>query len=231
MQPFAHGQNPGEKHRDAEQSSTPLKNIKRGKKMFAKVKDVMNSGEGIEKINKQIAEQKKEMGELRKEVEEMRKEINESLKTIKEFVKLQKEIKENNEECNNQLEKSSKELQHTVDDFKVMKSRLQNKVFEEVGKEFKIRINEEIEKIRKDMNDFALAKENVQRVLGEVTKLNVKIEEFNSVAQKIKREDFELTKFANRIFAEDKNKLELMKRIDTLEKVIAKQRRSGNNRY
>ena len=196
--------------------------------MIGKVKDLMRSGEGIEQINKQIAEQKREMQELKDTISDMKKEIRSSIKEMTKLAELNLKIKENNEECAYELSKDSKELRSAVDDFKVMKSRMQNKVFDEISRSFKSKLDDEIEKIRRDMNDFALAKENVERVLGEVSKLSMKIEEFNAVAQNIKQEDFELSKFANKIFAEDKNKLELMKRIDNLEKLIAKQRRNKN---
>lgn len=54
---------------------------------------------------------------------------------------------------------------------------------------------------------------NVEKLQQEITK-------------DIKKEDFELTKFINKVNEENREKLELMKKIDTLERLIGRMRRS-----
>ena len=50
---------------------------------------------------------------------------------------------------------------------------------------------------------------------------------FTEISRNIKQGDFELTKYANKLLEADKEKLELMRKIDTLERLISKMRRGG----
>jgi hypothetical protein len=46
----------------------------------------------------------------------------------------------------------------------------------------------------------------------------------------IKKEDFELTKFANKIFETDREKLDLMKKIDSMERLVGERRQAATRK-
>ena len=61
-----------------------------------------------------------------------------------------------------------------------------------------------------------------------MSRLNLATEEINKfieISRSIKEEDFELTKFARHLMDMDREKLELMRKIDTLERLVSKIRR------
>jgi len=60
---------------------------------------------------------------------------------------------------------------------------------------------------------------------NKVNNLSSEIEKFTDISKNIRKEDFELTKFARQVLETDREKLELMRRIDTLERLISKTRR------
>jgi len=63
-------------------------------------------------------------------------------------------------------------------------------------------------------------------MVAQIKNISTEINKFSDISKNIKKEDYELTKFANQLLDLDKEKLELMRKIDTLERLIAKQRRS-----
>ena len=51
------------------------------------------------------------------------------------------------------------------------------------------------------------------------------IGKFVEISKNIRKEDFELTKFARHLLEMDREKLELMRKIDTMERLVSKIRR------
>jgi len=194
------------------------------------LKDILKTKEGLDKINSSIQEQTKIIKENKKELEVLQKQNSESISSLKEFSKQQNTLLAKSEELISHIHNAAHEMQKELDDLKVMKSRMQNKIMDEVTTSFKKEIGSYVEDLRKEIDSYRSAKKVMDESLKEIQNVKGEFEKFNSVASQIKAGDFELTKFANKVFAEDRNKLELLKRIDTLEKVIANQRRNSQRR-
>jgi len=64
-------------------------------------------------------------------------------------------------------------------------------------------------------------------VARRTSEISVLLNNIAEIGRRIKKEDFELSRYANEIWRADKEKLELMRKIDTLERLIAQIRRSG----
>ncbi len=60
--------------------------------------------------------------------------------------------------------------------------------------------------------------------------LHTELDKLQVVAASIKQQDFEMTKFAHQLLQMDQHKLELMRKIETLERLVAMERRRGTSR-
>ena len=188
--------------------------------MIGRIKELVNIKEDIKAVSKDFDELKKEVSSFKEEINKLKESLNDSNSAQKEFLKnLEKDMHIINE--------SKESFKKEVYDFKLLKSQLQNKLLqkfeEELGKELKVNI----EKLKEDYGGYSELKKKVDELKPKIDELGKTISRLSDVSKSLKKEDFELTKFANQILAVDREKLELMKKIDTLERLISKMRRSA----
>ena len=81
------------------------------------------------------------------------------------------------------------------------------------------------EALKKDAEDYNELRKKVAEILSRLNLTSEEINKFIEIGKSIKKEDFELTKFARNLMEMDREKLELMRKIDTLERLVSKIRR------
>ena len=82
------------------------------------------------------------------------------------------------------------------------------------------------ERLKTDASQYNELKKDVLNISNTTQKLTDEINKFLTISQEIKKGDFELSKFANNLLVMDKEKLDLMRKIDTLERLVSKIRRN-----
>jgi len=190
--------------------------------MIQKIKDLMKIKEQIDEINKHIEENSKVTSNLRIELEDLKKGLKETKESEQEFLK---NFKDNLFVIKNLREDLGKE----VYEFKLLKSQLQRKILEKFEEELQKDLEVNREALRKDAENYNELRKKAAEILSRLALTSEEISKFVEISRNIKKEDFELTKFAGHLIEMDKEKLELMKKIDTLERLVSKIRRSGIN--
>ena len=174
--------------------------------------------EQLDRITESMNEQSKSFISLNEDVRKLSAEMN-NVKT--DVAQIQKDFlgdfSKNLAVTKELVDEFSKELNN----FKVERSQLTKKLMEKGNDE----LNEHFDKLKTDIGTYNELKGNVLQVSERINSLGSEIDKFNKIAAKIKEADYDLTKFAKQIFEADHEKLELMKKIDTLERLIARQRR------
>jgi chromosome segregation ATPase len=188
--------------------------------MISKIRELVHIKEDIKELSNDFSDLKKDVNSFKADIESLKKSVNDSNAKHEDFLKkFEKNLDVINE--------SKEELKKEAYDFKLLKSQLQNKILhkfeEELGKELKVNMD----KLKEDYDGYAELKSKVDGLKPKMDELNKEISALSEVSKSIKKEDFELTKFSNQIFKADSEKLELMKKIDTLERLIAKMRRNS----
>lgn len=186
--------------------------------MLQKIRDLMKTKEEIDLINKNIEENSKITSELKNELETLRIELLENKKLQDEFLK---NFKENLFVIKNLREDFGKELV----EFKLLKGQLQRKILEKFEEELQKDLEVNREALKKDSQDYNELRKKVSEILSKLNLTTEEINKFTEISKSIKKEDFELTKFARNLMEMDREKLELMRKIDTLERLISKIRR------
>ena len=190
--------------------------------MIQKIKDLMAVKEHIDVIKNNLNYATNSMNDLKTQIESLKQQMNENMDSINDK---NNEFFKNFDENLNVIKNLRQDFEKELFDFKLLKSQMQKKIIEkfeeELGKELQI----QSEKLRIDADSYNELKENLTHITEIVNGLGEEISKFVTISRNIKKEDFELTKFANQLTQMDKEKLELMHKIDTLERLVSKIRR------
>ena len=179
----------------------------------------MNVKDDLNLINRNVEENNKIISELKSELTELKKELNETQKTQQDFLK---NFKDNMFVIKNLREDFGKELY----EFKLLKGQLQRKILDKFEEELREDLKVNRESLKKDAEDYNELRKKVSEILSRLNLTSEEINKFVEISKSIKKEDFELTKFARHLIDMDREKLELMRKIDTLERLVSKIRRN-----
>lgn len=194
--------------------------------MIAKIKDIMKTKENIDEINSELKDSKKEISSLRTDISTLKDDMSSIKKNIVDLNKKQSEVIDLFEKNIGLVQESRKDFEKEIIDFKTMKGRVLKDLTTDMMISFKKELQEYTEKIKKEVNDYETITKKMIATCSLTDNVNSNLNKLAEIVKSLKKEDFELTKFANKILSEDKNKLELMKKIDNLEHLISKMRRT-----
>ena len=186
--------------------------------MIQKFRDLMKTKEDLDLINKNVEENNKIISELKTELITLKNELNETKSTQQDFLK---NFKENLTVIKNLREDFGKELY----EFKLLKGQLQRKILEKFEEELQKDLEVNRESLKRDANEYNELRNKVSEILSRLNLTSDEITKFIDISKNIKKEDFEMTKFARQVVDMDREKLELMRKIDTLERLVSKIRR------
>lgn len=178
----------------------------------------MQIKELIDTINQKVDSHSNDVDSLKQQLTELTKHLNDVKSNQTEFLT-------NFKDNLNIIEESKESLRKEVYDFKLLKAQTQKNILEKFEEELCKELKVNSEKLKNDLNEYNKLKEQTATTLEQIKSLSTEINKFTELSKNIKKEDFELTRYANKLQEQDKEKLELMKRIDTLEHLIAKMRR------
>lgn len=189
-------------------------------KGLIKIKEEINDiKERTDYHSSTVKELTKGMQSFKEEFSTVKEEMNELKKSQKE---LMEEMKANLGIFNNLRQDLGKEIY----DFKMLKSKLQQKVLDKFEEELKKELKVNVETLRNEMQDYEQVKGSVKEMLKKVELTKQEMDKWMDISTEIKKADFELHKFAQQLAQADSEKLHLMKKIDTLERLVSKMRRS-----
>src|SRR3989338_6824903 len=154
----------------------------------------------------------KEMGAIHAELATLRQSQQELLKELKSSLGMFSQIKE--------------DMSREVYDFKLLKAQLQKKLLDKFEEELKQELKVNVSLLRKDLSDYEEMKTSVKELLKKTELTKQEMGKWMDISKSVKQSDFELSKFAHQLKHADSEKLELMRKIDTLERLISKMRRS-----
>jgi chromosome segregation ATPase len=153
----------------------------------------------------------KEMGAIHAELTTLRQTQQEMLKELEANLGKFSQIKE--------------DMSKEVYDFKLLKSQLQKRLLDKFEEELKQELKVNVASLRKDLSDYEDMKASMKELLKRTEMTKQEMGKWMEISKSIKQSDFELGKFANQLRHADAEKLELMRKIDTLERLVSKMRR------
>jgi len=135
---------------------------------------------------------------------------------------------EEKQEASNKIEKevtkiseTNEVLERAIRSFKDLQHRIQLHSFEKINEG----IQRSVETLKKDTEKYSDAKLELQEVIERMNDLKNEIIKFTTISRKISETDYDLTKFTNKVNEQDKEKLRLMKEVDSLQRLVGSLRR------
>ncbi|MAF36597.1 hypothetical protein CL622_05775 [archaeon] len=178
--------------------------------------------ERLDDIEKRVFEQLTKHESILLRIEEQIKKINIEKQLLEEKTTRQiSEVVEKYEQDKNSITQLREDLEQEVHAFKVGRTKMVTDGMSSVERV----LDEQMDKIKIDADAYNEVCDSIKTVSKTLENVEDEIQKFLTISTTIKKQDFQLTKFTKKIFEADKEKLELMKRIDTLERMVAKMRR------
>src|SRR3989344_4682339 len=154
------------------------------------------------------------------------------LQKIKNLMQIREEIDKINEKLSNTTE-AANSLKNDINALKEQLNSYISKINEK-NSEFFRNFEEELQKelqlklgnLNKDAEEYNELKGQIANISLKVNNLSEEISKFLSISKNIKERDFEMTHFARQLIDMDREKLELMRKIDTLERLVGRMRRT-----
>lgn len=194
--------------------------------MLNKIRNIMNVEKSLDSLYKKVYDQEKAVEELKINTTDSLNELKSLKDEIKQISGIIKTIKTDSEKTNISLKHIFEDLRDQINDFKIIKGQLAKKLFENMKKELQHNMNSSFEHLKTDVNQFNTLKIKMESVCSQVDNLEAEIKKFNEIAKNIKQQDFCLTKYAKKLESQDREKLTLMKQIDSLQRLLGKERRT-----
>ena len=193
--------------------------------MLDRIKGIVNSKDSIDEINVKLGQQQQLIEEMSDEQTTLKKDFSDIQQELRNITTMQQGIVKQLYENLTLLDETRFTLEKEVDDFKIVKSKLQKTVLEQLSQEFRKELQQEIDRLRTDVDSFNHLKHEVMAVAVRTTKLAGEIDKLAEISGKLKKEDFELSKFAQKLMQYDREKLRLMRQVDMLERLVSQERR------
>ncbi len=170
--------------------------------------------------------------EIRKDIHELSFEINSLKASVRKqsaFMKAaQEEILGLVREARSELASSKRgiksslvELETELASFKVIRSQTQKRIMDA----FRTEISGLSSQVKTDVTAYNKLKNEIGAVSNYLHKAAEDIRKFTDISKELKASDFSLSRFDSAIDKREREKIRLLKRIDQLERVIARERR------
>jgi chromosome segregation ATPase len=194
--------------------------------MISKVKDLMAVGEKLDSVSKKVSAVKKEVDSQSEDLAGFSKEVS-SLKV--EMAKFNTDASKFCTNVGSQAEllmKARADLEKEVYDFKLIKADIKSKLVSELAEDFRHQLKKEAEKLDTDVKHFNELKDELSKIVSKFKSVEAEIDKFKAIANQVKAADFQLERHAKELAKADEEKLKLLQKIDHLERLVSKMRRS-----
>jgi chromosome segregation ATPase len=190
--------------------------------MIEKIKALGRVGEDVSIIKKEIKAFRKNVDELRGTLDMFHSEINRMKESQIKNCDIIDETRKSVQDIHILAEDFKKEIY----DFKIMKTQMQKEIMQRFESELQSELRTQIGNLKDTQERYETLKNNVSIVSQNVTVLMDEVIRFKEIAKYIKDSDFHLNKYYRNLEESDKEKIRLLKKIDNLERMVAKMRRS-----
>ncbi|MFC1741366.1 hypothetical protein ACFL3V_02430 [Nanoarchaeota archaeon] len=193
--------------------------------MISKVKDLMAIGGKLDEISKKVDAAEESVSMHSAEIAEYRKDVS-GLK--EDFTGLHKESSKFGSTVSDQidaLKKAREDLENELYDFKRIKADIKAKLVTELTDDFREELKKETKKLDTDVKQFNELKDELSSLVTEFKSVEGEIAKFRKIAGQVKEADFQLARHARELTKADQEKLNLMQKVDQLERLISKMRR------
>lgn len=193
--------------------------------MIQKIKDLMQISENIDSLKQKTDDMTQAFVSMQKEVQQSKQDFNSLKAEFTELRERQQEFLKSFKIDIEQIKTLKTGLDTEVKDFKLVKGQMQEKLFQQIREELDQSINANLEGLKTDVSRYNELKQQIGLITLRISTLGTEIDKFNNISRKLKEGDFELSNYAKKIMEMDHEKMQLLRKIDALERLISRERR------
>ncbi|MBI2576705.1 hypothetical protein HYV84_05820 [Candidatus Woesearchaeota archaeon] len=188
--------------------------------MIQKIKNLLQVGEQVDALTFQMGSQKASFDGMAKQLGDISSSLIELKEKQKEFVGiLQSDV--------GLLQETKEDFKKELYDFKLLKSQLQEQILKQFEEELAKDLTTNREQLSHDTEEYQKMREQLQSLISKISQSGADLQKFLDIGRQIKKEDFMLGDFAKNIQQSEREKRELLMKIDALERLISKMRRAS----
>lgn len=195
--------------------------------MIQKIKELVHATENIEIIKTKIDELSGAFVGMQKEAHDSNEELRILKSELKELKDVHSELINSVQPTVDGIKALRHDLEYEIKEFKLVKGQLQEKLFQRIREELNENITTNLEGLKTDVSRYNELKQQVGSITSRIGVLGTEIDKFNTISKQLKEGDFELSNYAKKIMEMDHEKLQLLRKIDVLERLVSKERRFG----
>lgn len=186
--------------------------------MFDGIKGVLHLSEQVDKLGTKFEELIQTIQTHTEAIKGMKSELD-ALKDSQ--AKLSAQMRQDAQDISGLKEDLKKEIA----DFKILKSKMEKSIIDSFEEQLKTELLPKFNKLETHVRKFEELGEALKAVGGRVMKLSDDIAKFSEISSSIKKVDFELVSAARHLRATENERVELLRKIDSLERLVSKMRR------
>lgn len=176
----------------------------------------------LDSLNGRVKNQNIEIARLKETNEELTQELDDSRNNLKSLSEQLTFLTETFKQVNS-------EFRSELSDTKLFLSKTKKDLVNDLSAEFSSEMQERTKSITEDLESFRELKTQISALSEDSLNMKSEIAKFINIAQTVKKADFDLTKYAQTMEEGNKEKLGLMRKVDSLERFIARQRKNSRN--
>lgn len=196
--------------------------------MIQKFRDLLKVSENLEKVDNKLNVLHEETNFLKKNFEDIKESVNRVFDTLGEVSRVHdrmlKAFTGDLKEISDIKEKFREELFN----FKLLKNEMQKQITSKFAEELEKEVEQRKEELKLDTGNYIKAKESIEGFAKELGAVKEELRKWVDISSRVKAADFELVRFAAKLKGAESEKLELMQKVDTMERLVGKLRRSQN---
>ena len=193
--------------------------------MLQRIRGVLDIRQEIDKLKQSWEEHTQQTVEFKKNLAAVEQKIEEMTSSQEEIATAQLELLDQFRKNLGAMDQVRDKFRQQLDNFSVMKKDLQQEVHRKFEQELTAELVKHSEELQVQGDEYGRIKDDIKAVAAQLTALQAEVTKFLAISEHIKGKDFEMTTMAQELLAMDKHKLELMRKIDTLERLVARLRR------
>ena len=193
--------------------------------VLGKIKNLLSHDEVIVELQNKIKESVDKITTLTQTVSNQQDEQEKLLEQVKSMTKEHKKFSKQIIEAQEQIEIANKKLGRAVSEILILKPKLEKELVGKFEKTLQEHLNTATKELKIEVEEHKKAQDILSKTQVEQEKLLKELTKLSQITSNLKAEDFELSKHAKELHLKDQEKLRLMKRVDDLEKMLAKMKR------
>lgn len=193
-----------------------------------KIKNMLSHDEVVEKLQEKVQESLDKVEHLTVTVSKQQEEQEKLLEQVKDLHKDHKKLSKQLQESTEQIEVAHQKLGRAVSELLIFKPKLEKGLADKFESTLQSHLDQTTKDLSLDVKEHQKTQELATKTQEAQALLLKEVQKLQEITKNLNAKDFELSKHAKELHLKDQEKLRLMKRVDDLEKLLAKMKSRRN---